>query len=41
MPMEGELAFSTARKRRGVVRASITCLGNRVAELEAKGELTA
>jgi len=41
MPTEGERALSTARKRRGVVRASITRLDGRVAELESKEELTA
>ena len=41
MPTEDELALSTARKRRGVVRASVTRLDHRVAEMEAKGELTA
>jgi len=41
MPTEGDRALSTARKRRGVVRASITRLDGRVAELESKEELTA
>ncbi len=38
---EKERALSTARKRRGVVRASITRLDTRVAELEDKSELSA
>jgi len=41
MPTESERALSTTRKRRGVVRASITRLDSRVTELESKEELTA
>ena len=41
MPTEGERALSTARKRKGVVQASITHLDSRVAELESKEDLTA
>ena len=41
MSTEGERALSIARKRRGVVRASITRLDSRVADLQAKPELTA
>ncbi len=41
MPTEDERALSTARKRRGVAKASITRLDTRVAELESKAELTA
>ena len=36
MPEIDACAISTQRKRRGVVRASITCLGSRVKELESK-----
>jgi len=40
MPTEGEHALSTAHKQTGVVRASITRLDSRVAELESKEDLT-
>ena len=40
MATEGEHALSTARKWRGVVRASITRLDSRVAEMEGKDGLT-
>lgn len=38
---EARTALSNGKKRRGVVRSSITRLEGRVAELEAKGELSA
>ena len=41
MPTEDERALSTAHRRRGVVRASITRLDGRVVDLESKRELTA
>ena len=41
MPTEDKRALSTARRRRGVVRASITHLEGRVVDLESKRELTA
>ena len=41
MSKENEHALSTSRRRRGVVRASLTRLDSRVAELEGKGEISA
>ncbi len=41
MSAENEQALSTNRKRRGVVRASLTRLDSRVTELEGKGEISA
>ena len=38
MPETDLRALSTQRKRRGVVKASITCLGSRLKELESKVE---
>ena len=41
MSLENEQALSANRKRRGVVRASLTRLDTRVAELEGKLEISA